>query len=270
MADVQEQVESMVKAVNTIASTADEVGMQAEQSHSAVQAGTQQMVETLGLLASVQSSMAKATDAIGALEEQSRQIGQITTTIAGIASQTNLLALNAAIEAARAGEHGRGFSVVADEVRQLSAASQTAVANIGQLITAVQATTVDAIRQMQTVSQQIDSYSHLAHNTEATLHQIEAASAAEADRIRTITGAISELASQTSLVQHHVLDVASIAEESAAASQQVTAATQEVLTAIDEVSRTSSRLRLEVSNLETAEIEAGKALVVGRVAQVGV
>ncbi|MCV4697950.1 methyl-accepting chemotaxis protein, partial [Escherichia coli] len=61
---------------------------------------------------------------IAVLEQQARDIGEITRTVGRISDQTNLLALNAAIEAARAGDQGRGFAVVADEVRALAETSE--------------------------------------------------------------------------------------------------------------------------------------------------
>lgn len=72
------------------------------------------------------------------LSEESKSISSFTRLIKDIASQTNLLSLNAAIQAADAGEHGQGFSVVAEEIRQLADRAKGSVIKIENLINGIQ------------------------------------------------------------------------------------------------------------------------------------
>lgn len=72
------------------------------------------------LIHSLGEQMNKNAELMQEVGTRSKQIDEIVLLIKGIANETNLLALNASIEAARAGEHGRGFTIVAEKVRDLS------------------------------------------------------------------------------------------------------------------------------------------------------
>lgn len=83
----------------------------------------------------VLSDTAKSLDGLSKdLLNDINRTDDIVQFIQKIAGQTNLLGLNAAIEAARVGEMGRGFGVVADEIRKLSADSSSSVEEIKKVL----------------------------------------------------------------------------------------------------------------------------------------
>lgn len=123
--------EEVTVGAQSAAGAADQANAEAVQGQSVVSNTINQINEL--------SHQLDATSAITQeFKVHSEQVGKILEVIRGIAEQTNLLALNAAIEAARAGEHGRGFSVVADEVRNLASRTQESTNEISVIIDSIQ------------------------------------------------------------------------------------------------------------------------------------
>jgi methyl-accepting chemotaxis protein len=93
-----------------------------------------QISETNAATATVVDHARRAEEVITSLEQSLRRVAATAVLVKGIAGQTRLLALNATIEAARAGELGLGFTVVADEVKELATTTSKSTEQITETI----------------------------------------------------------------------------------------------------------------------------------------
>ena len=94
----------------------------------------------------------QSDEVMAELIKSGASINNMVSAINAIADQTNLLALNAAIEAARAGDAGRGFSVVADEVRNLAAKAGTSASEINTVVSKNQTLLKDLATTLNTLN----------------------------------------------------------------------------------------------------------------------
>ncbi|EKP0259751.1 methyl-accepting chemotaxis protein [Aeromonas sobria] len=202
--------------VDNIASAADSAHQVQQQTRQG-QITLERMTDTMQQIAAM---IGQANEAMGLLEQQSEQVGQITEVIATIAEQTNLLALNAAIEAARAGEQGRGFAVVADEVRQLATRTHQSTAEISQTIAAISLQTRQTVLTVsggtRLVEQGRDAVG-LVTDTLSAMHQLVQSLSGQLEAITVASEQQSRVAAEVAGTVDHI---AGLSRQSCQRSQQ--------------------------------------------------
>lgn len=209
-ADTQQNSISLVS--EDIAAISSETGntlAEAEQAESSAKRSTEMLNES-------NAEMKNMLSAYEEIEQSSEQIRNIVATIEDIAFQTNILALNASIEAARAGEMGKGFSVVAEEVRNLATKSQEAVSNTAKLIDA----SLDAVKRGKDIADNVaecmnrvietaeESAEHSRVITEMTEKQTKSAAAImeRIEQISAIVGQTSQTSEQSNIIASEVAE----------------------------------------------------------------
>ncbi|MGS7253551.1 methyl-accepting chemotaxis protein [Pseudomonas anuradhapurensis] len=232
----------MSATAQEVARHAAEAARAADDADHSAQAGEQVMQQTIDIIGVVNREIAGTAAVIRDLEHDSTRIGKVLEVIRGIAEQTNLLALNAAIEAARAGEAGRGFAVVADEVRSLAQRTAASIAEIQQIIEAVQSGAVEAVKAIESGQQRSEEGAAQVQQAGQMLQRITLAVEAIRDMNRQIATAAEEQTSVAEDISRNLIEITRIATANQEAVQHTEQAGQRLHGLSGQLGEVTSRL----------------------------
>ena len=222
-----EQAASINELVENVAA----ITAQIQTSSMRCESASQQVDKATGYAAEADIKMEQLMKATKNIEESSAHIVTVIKTIDDIAFQTNILALNASVEAARAGTAGKGFSVVADEVRNLASKSSEAAQNTSGL-----------------VNRSIQDVKNGAESTDSAVSAMQVIHSC----VQSIKGLMDEIASASvqqsemiDLVESGIKDISQVVQENASAAEESAAVSQELSRQARTLNQLISRFRVE-------------------------
>lgn len=195
--EVTRSVESTAQDLDTIGDSLTKVQAGAVASaHSAntvkddAENGLRVVRVSMDEMARIEAESLKATEAMQRLSQQTKEAAKIIEVIKELVSDTELLAFNAAIIAAKAGEEGKGFSVVAEEIRDLADRTTGSAQDIQEIVKAIGGDTQEVTAAVNATARAIARGKELSQSTGEALRKIvdsSSGAAASSDEIAALT-----------------------------------------------------------------------------------
>lgn len=197
---------------------------------------------------------------ISGLISQAEAVSKLNGEIYRIAQKTNMVSLNANIEAARAGEKGLGFSVVAAEVRNLSAMISKSCHDTDALLEGLRAKstrTVDMVKENEqylAVQKQSLGYVHEKfQEIEAAISQIDEKMIVLGGQSMHMVTAQKNLHQNISEVELYSKDTRAAIMNAAQATKEHVGLTKHLAESVSTLKETAGILKREMAGFKTKE-----------------
>ena len=201
--------------------------------------GRKKVEETVQAMNSISFESNETFNLLKYVNELSIKVGGIIATINNVAEQTNLLALNAAIEAARAGEYGKGFSIVAEEVRELSEETNSNAKEITTLVTEMIKETQNAVKAMERANAKVGNGVEIVAETDKAFLDIITSIENIVKHVSEILDITSDEVASSDKVISLINDVATITENNSNNCKSVSLAVQDEAETINNLTATA-------------------------------
>lgn len=214
--DLTELSNSFDRMFNNINEIEDEINKLKEKSNKGISNISVSMKES----EEMQTAFSKAIQTEQALKNSVDNAYKIISSIDSLAERINLVSLNAAIEAARAGEAGRGFSVVAQEIRDLAEQSNNLVQEIGETLKLINEKVDSTIELINHLDERANSQLEANSEVYDTFKDIYFSIADSITKLSALKDSVSELADIKDSVINSITNIASLSQEFAASTEE--------------------------------------------------
>lgn len=205
--DMSANAETLSQGANEQAAASEQVSSSMEEMAANIRQNTENSLETEKLAQTAAEDARLSGTTVLQTVQAMQQIAKKIAIIDDISRQTRMLSLNATIEAARAQDYGKGFAVVAAEVRSLAERSQTAAAEIMEVV----GSSVAVAEKSGGMLQQL--VPHIEHTAEL---------------VKEITAASREQDSGTQQINQAVQQLDQVTQQNSATSEELAATAEEL------------------------------------------
>jgi len=243
--EAQMAVEALKASSGQITEKAETVLANAEHTQINTKRGEDIAEELVAEMTEVETISQEGVQQIHSLTEKAYQINEIVTIIEEMTANTKLIAFNATIEAARAGDAGKGFSVVAEEIRNLADSVGVATSNIRQIILDMQEATSRSAeietRQQKKVEHGLQSVKRTKEHLDAVLDMLNDT----VNHAREIAHAAEEQKTSTTDLFDKIQQFFQIAQETKVGSMHTSSSANELVRLAEDMQNTVERFKLE-------------------------
>ena len=247
---VSDSLATVKQAVDQVTLSEREMSQAMTDVRSQCQSAMRQSDETNGLAQDTKKSMEQFV-------ASAQEIRKVVKIINNIAGQTNLLALNAAIEAAGAGDAGKGFSVVANEVKELAQQTSDATKMISDQVQTIQKRSDGAARSVGQMFSSLQKIAQAIQEIDSTTTRQAALNQTISDSMNDVSEAVSEVANLSGELRESSqaiykmagqaseknIKVAKLSKEASLSGQELAASGQKINLASESVLQVESRAR---------------------------
>ncbi|BCZ47514.1 methyl-accepting chemotaxis protein [Clostridium gelidum] len=234
------RISTITEQVNNVTISSSTIGDKAKK-------GNIELEALISSIESLNNNFENFTISLNIVTNDIKDINEMTALINNISQQTNLLSLNAAIEAARAGEAGRGFSVVANEIRNLAEMSKDSAQKIYTIVAKVIQNTNEIVINTNNIHTDIKTQTLVVNDTITVFKDISDSVEKMIPTMYSIAKDFVALDSEKDSLVNNISNISSVSEEISATTQEIYASSEELSSASSVVANSAKK----VSTLST-------------------